>query len=137
MNAKQKAVYFGLSIILVFLTAYVVAALPNETRLTQSVKSVCEFPFDCPDGVVKLGDRVIYFTDDNGDGFFEKNLAFVTDDINAVSRITNEPISFGNRINLFVVPSGETSRASPYVVRSATRGRRLGQYEALANANHH
>lgn len=101
---------------------------------TRPPEGGCKTAFDCADGVVKVGDRVIYFTDDDADGFFEKNPAIVADDINSTAKI-NGSITHGNLVNLWVFPSASTSRASPFLIRNAKRGRSIGQYEALANSN--
>lgn len=114
---------------------FVVSAQDRPTPGARPVDNSCKTDFDCSDGVVKVGDRVIYFTDDNADGFFEKNPALVADDINSTAAI-NGSLTHGNLVNLWVFPSASTSRASPFLVRNAKRGRIIGQYEALANANH-
>lgn len=99
-------------------------------------KTRCATSFDCPEGVAKIGDRVIFVTDDDGDGFFEKNVAIVTDNILATAAANGTELEVGNLVNLWVFPSALSSKTQPYTVRSAKRGRSLGQYEALANSNH-
>jgi len=108
------------------------------------IVALCVFALaDKPDkaeGTPKLGDRVVFFTDVNNDGFFEKNIALVADDTNATARITPEAPPFGQPINLWVFPSEEAVLAGgasqPYFVRRATRGRFVGEYEALVTSNH-
>jgi hypothetical protein len=91
---------------------------------------------DKAEGVVRTGDRVIYFTDANADGFFERNVALVADDVNAVGRLNGTGVQFGNRVNLWVFPSEESGIAEPYFVDDAERGRSIGEYEALVTSNH-
>lgn len=102
---------------------------------TRPVDAACKSDFDCPDGIVKVGDRVIFVTDYNNDGFFEKNVAFVADDVNATAAINGTPLQVGNLVNLWVFPSASTGFTAPYRVYSVKRGRRVGEYEALVNAN--
>jgi hypothetical protein len=102
-------------------------------------KSNCVTAFDCQEGISKVGDRVIYFTDADADGFFEKNVALVADDVNAVGRLNGTGVEVGHKVNLWVFPAEDATKGhgirNPYFVENATRGRSLGEYEALANAN--
>lgn len=95
---------------------------------------------DRAEGTPKLGDRVVYFTDVDNDGFFEKNIALVADDTNATARISPDAPPFGQVINLWVFPSEEAVLAGGtsqvYFIRRVTRGRFVGEYEALVTSNH-
>lgn len=94
---------------------------------------------DKPAGIVKIGDRVIYFTDNDRDGFFEKNVALVADDVNTVGRLNGTGVVFGNRVNLWVFPSEDATKGAqgraPFFVQDVERGRSVGEYEALQTSN--
>ena len=77
---------------------------------------------------------MIYFSDDDGDGQFEKNAAIVIDDPRAAAAVFNQPVQAGQRVNLRVFANGK-SRVRDYEVFLVKRGRALGQYEALVTSN--
>lgn len=95
---------------------------------------------DKPDGNVKVGDRVIFFTDSDGDGFFERNVALVADDVSTVGRLNGTGVVFGNRVNLWVLPSEDATKGlpsrMPLFVPDVERGRSVNEYEVLATSNH-
>lgn len=86
-------------------------------------------------GVVNVGDIVIYLTDDDNDGLFEKNPAIVIDDTRAAAALFNQPVEAGQRVNLRIFANGK-SRVRDFEVFLVKRGRALGQYEFLKTSNH-
>lgn len=104
-----------------------------------SVFALADKP-DNPNGAPKTADRVIFLTDHNGDGFFERSPALVADDTNATARISPGAQPFGQPVNLWVYPSEESILAGgpdqPFLVRRVLRGRFINHYEALITTNH-
>jgi hypothetical protein len=101
--------------------------------------------FDQPDnskGMPKIGDQVVFYTDHDFDGLYEKSPGIVVDDPSAYARLTNEGIvQPGHVVNLYVVPSQEAMRAAgedliPFYSFGAHRGRHIGGYESLSASNH-
>ena len=89
-----------------------------------------------PNGIVRIGDDLIYFTDDDLDGRFEKNWAKVGDDVNATAELNGTAIMPGHLVNIWVFPNGKSRISTPYFIRNVKRGRALNQYVPLSTANH-
>lgn len=132
---KSKIIIVAICLLFACLSLAVVAQDERFPGTRPPDKTNCSTEFDCSEGIVKLGDRVIYFTDDNRDGLFEKNLAFVIDDVNATAVINGTSLQVGNLVNLKVEPSASASQTQSYRVFSVKRGRSIGQYEALTTSN--
>ncbi len=108
-----------------------------------SIASLADKP-DRSEGAPNVGDRVIYFSDFNGDGFFERNVGVVADDVPTTARLNGQPVTPGQKVNLWVFPSASTPQGdnsivlqpAPYLLYNVPRGRFAGHYESLQTSNH-